>query len=54
MTPITGDHSKYLVGPTADTKNLRHFPNFTNNIWSYLLWSPVIEGNPSYRVETPS
>ena len=42
---ITGGHSKqdlrYKQKPT-------YFPIFTNNIWSYLQWSPVI---PSSKTE---
>ena len=32
----------YWIGPTAYTKTLWISLFFTNNIWSYLLWSPVI------------
>ena len=39
---ITGGHIKYLVGPTVHTET-HIFRNFyhRNNIWFYLLWSPV-------------
>ena len=36
---FTGDHSK--IGPTVQTKTYI-FTYFYNNIWSFLLWSPVI------------
>ena len=36
---ITGDHSKY--GLRYKQKPI-YLPTFTNNIWSYLLWSPAI------------
>ena len=41
---ITGDHTIYLVpGRTYGThKNLYISLFFTDNNWSYLLWSPVI------------
>ena len=41
---ITGDHIKYLVGPTLQ-KTPQYFAVFINNSWSYLLFtirSPVI------------
>ena len=38
--PITGDHSKQDL--TVQKKPI-YFPILTNNIWSYLLWSPVID-----------
>ena len=31
----------YYIGPTVQTKPI-YFAIFTNNIGSYLLWSPVI------------
>ena len=37
---FTGDHIKYDLGYLY-TKTI-YFAIFTNNIWSYLLWSPVI------------
>ena len=39
---ITGDRIKYLVGPTVHTKTYIYIAIITNNIWSHLLWSPVI------------
>ena len=36
---ITGEHSKY---DKRYTQKPTYFPIFTNNIWSCLLWSPVI------------
>ena len=38
-TAITGDHSKQDL---RYTQKPIYFPILTNNIWSYLLWSPVI------------
>ena len=41
---ITGDPIRYLVEPTVDTETYI-FPYFYYNVWSYLLWSPVIVKN---------
>ena len=35
---FTGDHTKYDL---RYTQKATYFSIFTNNIWSYLLWSPV-------------
>ena len=46
---ITGDHTKCDLRYTQNT--IRHSAIFTNNIWSYLLWSPVnsMRGNTLAR-----
>ena len=38
LFPVTGGHSKQ---DPRDTQKTTYFPIFTNNIWSYLLRSPV-------------
>ena len=43
----TGGPIKYLVGPTVHTKTI-YFAIFTNNIWFYLLWPPVIVYHEGY------
>ena len=39
---ITGDHSKY-PGRTYGTYKDLYISLIYNNIWSFLLWSPVID-----------
>ena len=41
-TAYYGEDIKYLVGPMVHTKTYIYITIFTDNIWSYLLWSPVI------------